>query len=63
MDLFRTIKGDIVNYGCGDYNEFTDLCDKLKPLSRKQLDKTILINKQLKSFFFAVLMAIDSITL
>ncbi|OTF74616.1 hypothetical protein BLA29_007403 [Euroglyphus maynei] len=61
MDLFRSIKGDIVNYGCGDYNEFSDLCDKIKPLSRKQLDKTIVIDQRLKSFFFAVFMAIDSI--
>lgn len=61
MELFRSIKGDIVNYGCGDFNEFTDLCDKMKPLQRKQLDKTIEINRKLKSFFFAVFMAIDSI--
>lgn len=61
LDLIRSISGDSINFGCGDYTEETDRCSTVKPPPKSKLDKNFKFEK-FKSFFFVNIQVVDTMS-
>ncbi|XP_046918274.2 uncharacterized protein LOC124498551 [Dermatophagoides farinae] len=60
LDLVRSIGGDMVNFACGDYTESTDRCDHIAPLPKNKFDKSVKVDKKLRSIAFAQIGMVES---
>lgn len=61
IDIIGSLTNDAINFGCGEYNEHTDRCDNLGPLPRSKYDKTIKVNKKIRSVILIGLELLDNL--
>ena len=60
IDLIRSVNEDSLNFACGDYTESTDRCDHIAPLPKNKFDKSVKVDKKLRSIAFAQIGMVES---